>query len=114
MAPYVVWPVFLQTWGGLGQESDLVTLLLWKDVSSRRMDFDRRIEKLENLHTGALGWLSQLSTNFSSGHDLMVGEFEPHVRLCTDGLEPGVCFRFCVSLSPRPLLVPCLSLSKIK
>ena len=25
--------------------------------------------------------------NFSSGHDLTVGEFKPHVRLCADRVE---------------------------
>ena len=48
---------------------------------------------------GAPGWLSWLSTHFSSGHDLMVCEFEPCVRLCADSSEPGACFGFCVSLS---------------
>lgn len=32
----------LQTWGPLGQESDLVTLLLWKDLLGRRIDLDHR------------------------------------------------------------------------
>ena len=32
----------LQTWGHLGQESDLVTLLLWKDLLGRRIDLDQR------------------------------------------------------------------------
>ena len=40
---------------------------------------------------GAPGWFSQLSIQalgFGSGHDLMVGEFEPHVRLRADSLSP--------------------------
>ena len=55
------------------------------------------IEKITHLGLldGALG--------LGSGHDLMVCEFEPHVRLCADSSEPGACFRFCVSLSlPLP------------
>ena len=28
----------------------------------------------------------------------MILEFEPCVELCADSLDPGVCFRFCVSL----------------
>ena len=28
-------------------------------------------------------------TSFSSGHDLTVREFEPHIGLCTDGAEPA-------------------------
>ena len=59
------------------------------------------------------------ASDFSSGHDLTAGEFEPRVRLCADSPEPGACFGFCVSLS-LPLLHSCslslslsLSLSKI-
>ena len=44
---------------------------------------------------GSVGWAADLS----SGHDLLVHEFEPRVGLCADSLEPGACFRFCVSLS---------------
>ena len=44
---------------------------------------------------GSGGWVS----DFGSGHDLTVGEFEPHVRFCADSSEPEACFRFCVSLS---------------
>ena len=45
----------------------------------------------------------------------MAREFEPHVRLCADSSESGMCFGFCVSLS---LPLPCsssvsFSLSKI-
>ena len=43
------------------------------------------------------------ASDFSSGHDLTVREFEPRVRLCADSSEPGACFRFCVSLSFCPL-----------
>ena len=31
-----------------------------------------------------------LTPDFSSGHDLMVHGFEPHVRLGTDSREPNV------------------------
>ena len=37
--------------------------------------------------------------------------FEPRVRLCADGSEPGTCFRFCVSLSLCPSCAHALSLS---
>ena len=36
---------------------------------------------------GALGWLKHLTLDFSSGHDLTVREFEPHIRLHADSTE---------------------------
>ena len=45
---------------------------------------------------------------FSSGHDLMVREFKPHIGLCADSSEPRASFRFCVSVSlsvPPPLML---------
>ena len=59
---------------------------------------------------GAPGWLSQLSVQLGSGHDLMVREFEPHVGLCADSLEPGACFGLCVSFSLCPSPTCALSL----
>ena len=53
-------------------------------------------------------------SNFGSGHDLTVRGLEPRMGLCADSSEPGVCFRFCVSLSlyaPPPFM---LSLSQKK
>ena len=44
---------------------------------------------------GSLGY----GSDFGSGHDLAVSEFEPHDGLCADRSEPGACFGFCVSLS---------------
>ena len=41
---------------------------------------------------GAPGWLSRLSADFGSGHDLTVREFGPHVGLCADSLEPASDF----------------------
>ena len=49
--------------------------------------------------SGTPGWLSGSASHFSSGHDLTVREFKPHVGLCADRSEPGACFRFCLSLS---------------
>ena len=67
---------------------------------------------------GRLGGSVGLASDFSSGHDLAVREFEPRVRLWADGSEPGACFVFCVSLSlcpsPAHTLSLCLSLSKNK
>ena len=51
-------------------------------------------------------------SDFDSGHDLAIREFEPRVGLCADSSEPGACFGFCVcvSLSAPPSLVLSLSL----
>ena len=35
--------------------------------------------------SGSVGWVA----SFSSGHDLTVREFEPHIGLFADSLEPG-------------------------
>ena len=60
---------------------------------------------------GALDGSVGYASDFSSGHDLMVFEFETHVRLCADSSEPGTYFRLCLLLSlPLP---HSLSLSKI-
>ena len=59
---------------------------------------------------GSVGWAS----DFSSSHDLVVCEFEPHVRLCADSSEPGACFGFCLRLSLPLPCSHCVSLSKIK
>ena len=58
-------------------------------------------------------WVAQLAnaTDFGSGHDLTVCEFEPRVGLCADISESEACFRFCVSPSMPPLLTLCVSQS---
>ena len=42
---------------------------------------------------GAPGWMAQsvkcLTLGFGSGHDLMICEFQCHVKLCTDGVDPA-------------------------
>ena len=62
-------------------------------------------------------WVAQsvkrLILDLGSGHDLTVCEFEPHVRLCADGMEPvwdSVSPSLC--LSPTCACVLFLSLSK--
>ena len=66
---------------------------------------------------GRLGGSVGLASDFGSGHDLKVCEFEPHVGLCADSSEPGARFGFCVcvclSLCPSPAHALSLSLSKI-
>ena len=61
---------------------------------------------------GCLGGSVSKVSNFGSGHDLTVREFEPYIGLCADSSEPGACFGFCVSfsLSAPPRLKLCLSL----
>ena len=72
---------------------------------------------LEVVIYGRLGGSASEASDFSSGHDLTVREFEPRIGLCADSSEPGACFGFCVSLSlslPLPCLHPVsLSPSKI-
>ena len=61
---------------------------------------------------GRLGGSVGKASDFGSGHDLTVCEFQPCVGLCADSSEPGACFGFCVSLSlSPPMLTLCLSLS---
>ena len=67
---------------------------------------------INNLIQGRLGGLVSWASNFGSGHDLMVREFEPRVGLCAVSSEPGACFIFCVSLSLCPSPTHALSLSK--
>ena len=55
----------------------------------------KRVDDAGGAWGGSVGW----AAHFGSGHDLAVCGFEPHVGLCADSLEPGACFRFCVSLS---------------
>ena len=62
---------------------------------------------------GQLGGSVGEVSDFGSGHDLTVREFEPRVRLCADSSEPGAYFRFCGSLSLCPSPAHVLSLSKI-
>ena len=47
---------------------------------------------------GRLGGSVGRASDFGSGHDLTVHEFEPRVGLCADLSEPGACFGFCVCL----------------
>ena len=74
--------------------------------STKKTEAAIRKQKILKGHLGgSVGWV----TDFGSGRDLMVCEFEPHVGLCVDSSEPGAYFRFCVSLFPYPrLLVLCL------
>ena len=60
---------------------------------------------LKILPQGCLGGSVGKVSDFSLGHDFAVPKFQP----CADSSEPGVCFRFCVSLSLCPS--PACSLS---
>ena len=64
---------------------------------------------------GRLGGSVGSATDYGSGHDLTVREFELQVGFCADSSEPGACFGFCGSLSlcPSPAHALSLSVSKI-
>ena len=52
------------------------------------------IQEMLNLKRDGRGtWVAQsvkhLTLDFGSGHDLVVHEFEPLIRLCADGEEPA-------------------------
>ena len=54
-------------------------------------------------------WVAQSVGRLDFGSGLEIRGFKPHMGLCGDSLEPGACFRFCVSLSlslsvPTPLM----------
>ena len=50
------------------------------------------IDTEKEYHRGG-AWMAQLvehpAPDFSSGHDIMVPEFESHIRLCADNAEPA-------------------------
>ena len=64
------------------------------------------IKELEGRLGGSVGSAS----DFGSGHEVTVREFEPQVGLCADSSEPGACFGFCDSLSLCPSPARTLSL----
>ena len=79
------------------------TILLAKIATKVHPGFKKKLGRLG----GSVGWAS----DFSSGHDLAVCEFEPRVGPWADGSEPGACFRFCLPLSLCPSLPCTLSFS---
>ena len=55
--------------------------------------------------------VKRLTLDFGSGHDPMVCEFEPHVRLGADCAEPAWdSLSLCFSLCPSPAYALSLSL----
>ena len=62
-------------------------------------------------------WMAQTvkcpALDLSSGHDRTICEFKPHVRLCTDGVEPA-WDSASPSLCPSPACALSLSLSRNK
>ena len=66
---------------------------------------------LKETGQGRLGGSVGCAADFGSVHDLAVCEFEPHMGVCADSLEPGACFTFCVSLSLSLLLPHSCSVS---
>ena len=59
---------------------------------------------------GCLGGLVSWASNFGSGHDLTVREFEPCIGLCADSSEPA-SDSVSHSFSAPPSLMFCLSIS---
>ena len=55
-----------------------------------------------------------LTLDFGIGHDLSVGEFEPHLWLCTDSMEPAWDSLSSSLPAPPQLSLLSLSLSKNK
>ena len=51
--------------------------------------YERQEERIRGGVPGWLIWSKLLTLDFSSGHDLMICEFEPCIRLCTDNVEPA-------------------------
>ena len=103
------WPV--ATHFNLGKSRNLCYVEWEKE---RYIRYGYTCKKVKNREAQErLGGSVGIVSDFVSGHDLVVSEFKPSVRLCADSLEPGACFRFCVSLSlsAPPLLMLCLSLS---
>ena len=82
---------------------------------SRKITY-KIFNKNDKCNKGHLGASVGQASDFHSGHDLAVHEFEPLVPLYADSSEPRVCFGFCVPLPLYvlpPLLFLSLSLSKI-
>ena len=80
----------------LSSEHPAAQTLLWLPVLGICVYFFFNVRfKMVDLKTdilGAPGWLSRLSVDFGSGHDLTVCELEPCMGLCADSSEPGACF----------------------
>ena len=70
-----------------------------RESGTRGGDWSWYWEKGKTEVEGCLGGSVGGESDFGSGHDLAVNEFEPLVGLCADSSEPGACFRFIFSLS---------------
>ena len=93
----------------------------WSDTKCTRVSWRKVTVKLaggsaleEYGFWGHLGGSVSEATDFGPGHDLIVHEFKPRIRLYADSSEPGGCFRFCVSLFFCPSSARTLSLSPSK
>ena len=78
--------------------------------------WELKIPNIKYKNLGVPGWLSRLclTFDFSSGHDLMVHEFKPHVGLHTGSVEPAwdsLSLSLSISLSLSPTLGPTCTLS---
>ena len=68
-------------WGGMAGVGMLTLLCCFAQVS--------RTVRKHLWATRAAQSVKRPTLDFDSGHDLMVRGFEPHVGLCTDGVEPA-------------------------
>ena len=109
--PYRASYLWLMVWSN---ELSLCTLILnikiltWK--SSRGLVEGLHFLYKSELYRGCLGSSVSWASDFSSGHDLMVPEFEPRIGLCANSLE-SVSDSVSPSLSDLSLLMLCLCLS---
>ena len=86
LIPHILEETWLNKWVGVWMDKWMKVMLLHEPLCSR-----------EGHLGGSVGWMS----DFGSGHDLMIREFEPHIRLsavkCEACFGSSVPFTFCTS-----------------
>ena len=50
---------------------------------------DKENKEVDSRGAWVAGLVKHLTLDFGSGYDLKVSGIEPHIRLCTDSLEPA-------------------------
>ena len=88
--------------------------LLWAAQLATDAQLKAKVQVRNLEKQRCLGGSVGSASDFGSGHGLAVCELESRVGLCADSLEPGACFRFCVSLSlSLPLPSSCLQIAHL-